>query len=353
MDFTASTHPVRPMAAPRAWDGVTRALPLAVAVLGTALTYLLLDALASPEHRLHELLFLRGWTQPVTLALFFWGLGHALRRAVVHHGERRAVRACAEYLWEERLTPRHLPGLIASLQRHRDSLAGQVLLGIVSYFRGHRPARDEVLEVARHEMDRAFDRVEADYRAFSACMWLLPLSGFLGTVVGMAAAIGSFDAVIASIGDDLSALGPSVAGLATAFDTTLLALSLVVPLKLLEVGLEDRDRRLLEQIEQTFAAGWVRTIDLAGLAQQSPVEETIERQAEAMGRLEQNLLRVDEALGALVSHARDAPGLLAALRTIADAAAVTQARLPVIADEIVALRAQGERPVRLVREPEA
>ncbi len=353
MDFTAARHPVRPIDTPRALDGLTRGLPTLMAVAGTAITFALVDAFAPRDGRLATLLLERGWTQPITLGLFFWGLGHVVRRALVHGVERRAVRACAEQLWDERLAPVNLPGLVASLQRHRATLAGQVLLGIVSFFRGHRPARDEVMKVARHEMDRAYDRVEGDYRALSACMWLMPLSGFLGTVIGMATAIGSFDMVVTALGDDLGALAPAVNGLATAFDTTLLALALVVPLKLLEVGLEDRDRRLLEQIDQTFATGWVRTINLAGLAQQSPVEEALERQAAAMARLEQNLLRVDAALEKVVSQAQRAPHVLAALAEVAGAARVTRDHLPDMARELEALRAQNDRPLRLVRERDA
>lgn len=352
----------------------TRALPVLVAVLGTLGTFFAVQAWPgewpSADGRLYTLLWERGFTQPLTLGLFFWGLGHVLRRMVVQAGERRALVACRQMRWEGPVRREELPGRLEALARLRDSLAGDVLYAVFSYFRTLRPTRDEVLDAAQGAVDRAHDRIEDAYKPLGAVMWLLPLSGFLGTVVGMAGAIASFDAVLAGVGDDLSALMPAVAGLAVAFDTTLLALALVVPLKLFETALEGRDRRLLDRIERDLGAGYVQTLDLAGLAQQTPEAQALQRYAEAMERIERSLLTIDRALGHVADQLGRLPGVTGALDEMVGAAQETRAALPRVTEaldemvgvardtraalphirhEVAALRAQADRPLILQR----
>ncbi len=328
--------------------GWTRFIPLLAAVAGTAGLFFAVDALA-PETRLHTLLWDRGFSQPLTVGLFFWGVGHILRRLVVHAGERRALDACRE-LRHGAVDRSELPGRLEVLTRLRDTLAGDVLYAVLSYFRSQRPTRDELLEAATQAVDRAHARVEDDYRPLTAAMWLLPLSGFLGTVVGMAGAIASFDGVITGVGDDLAALIPAVTGLAVAFDTTLLALALVVPLKLLEVGLEGRDKRLLERIERDLGAGYVQRLDLAGLAQQTPAEAALDRQAETVARIERSMQAIDTALAAVARRLEALPPIDGAVTELVQAARETRAALPRLQHELGALRRQGEQPLIVRRE---
>ncbi|MCA9546824.1 MAG: MotA/TolQ/ExbB proton channel family protein, partial [Myxococcales bacterium] len=252
-----------------------RLLPIGVAILGTAAAFAAAQALTPGRYA--TLLLERGWTQPVTVGLFFWGVGHALKRLWVQAMERRALKICKVAFVRDPIQPHAAGPMIQQLEPHKDSLAGGVAAAVLSYFRSHRPTRDEVVDVAHKAMDQARDDVELAYRPLNAVMWLLPLSGFVGTVLGMSAAIASFDGVISSIADNLSALAPSVQGLATAFDTTLLALVGVIPLKLMEVGLDARDQRLVRSIDDALGTGYVQRLDLAGIAQQSPLEAVLDR----------------------------------------------------------------------------
>lgn len=330
--------------------GWTRLIPLTCAVAGTAALFFAVQQLA-PDTRLYTLLWQRGFSQPLTMALFFWGLGHIARRLLVQLGERRALAACRKLLQHGAVARDELPGRLEVLVRLRDTLAGDVLYAVFSYFRALRPTRDELLEAARQAMDRAHDRVDDDYRPLTAAMWLLPLSGFLGTVVGMAGAIASFDGVITGVGDDLSALVPAVAGLAVAFDTTLLALALVVPLKLLEVGLEGRDRRLLDRIDRDLGAGYVQRLDLAGLAQQTAAEAALDRQAQTVARIERSLEAIDHTLGAVAERLAALPPIDGAVAELVEAAREARAALPRLEGELSALRRQGEQPMVLRRDP--
>ena len=220
---------------------------------------------------------------------------------------------------------------------------------MLAYFRGNRPARDEVLKVANQSINRAYDKVDDDYKALSSVMWLLPLSGFLGTVVGMAAAIASFDSVLGQVKNDMSALAPSVDGLATAFDTTLLALALVVPLKLIEVILTGRDRRILEQIDRTVGTGLVRSLDLAGLAQQTPAEAAMDRYSRTVERIEGSMKEIDLALTSIVGQMKTMPNMAGSLAELTDAARATRQAIPHIVMQLDELREQGERPLMIAR----
>ncbi len=366
-DFELPTESLRGSALLGGW---TRLLPLTFAISGTVAFLFAVRSLMDPDTRFYTLILERGWTQPITLALFAWGLGHSLRRLLIQIGERQALRSCRELIKEEEINAERVPRLIGALFPLRESLSGPLLVAILSYFRNQRPTRDEVLKVAHQEMSRSEDRIEHDYRGLAACMWLLPLSGFLGTVVGMAAAIGSFDQVIGSLGSDLSALAPSVMGLATAFDTTLLALVLVVPLKIMEVGLEGRDRRLLDAMDAHLGTGLVRALDLAGLAQQTPAEAALDRFGESVARVENNLRRIDGVLGDIAQRVEALPsaGLLleelleAAQMTrvvlpemkqgLLEAAQVTRAILPEMKRELRDIRQNGDRPLIISRGPQ-
>ena len=82
-------------------------------------------------------------------------------------------------------------------------------------------------------------------------LWAIPLTGFIGTVIGMSQAVGSFDAVLSNA-DNVDGLKDGLVqvtgGLGTAFDTTFLlviSVFLAFPLTLCE-KIEDR---LLSQID--------------------------------------------------------------------------------------------------------
>lgn len=60
-------------------------------------------------------------------------------------------------------------------------------------------------------------------------VWVLPLIGFIGTVIGITEAIGGLDGMIAATGDPAAGLEGVLGGLRYAFDTTLLGLVAVIP----------------------------------------------------------------------------------------------------------------------------
>ena len=89
-------------------------------------------------------------------------------------------------------------------------------------------------------------------------LWAIPLTGFIGTVIGMSQAVGSFDAVLSNA-DNVDGLKDGLVqvtgGLGTAFDTTFLALVISVLLAFPLTLCEKIEDRLLSQIDGVVRDG--------------------------------------------------------------------------------------------------
>ena len=309
-----------------------------LAVLGAGLTFALVNAL-DEGNGLKQTLTRSPLSQLSTLALFWWGVAQLWARARKLRWERvclsrlsphftapSVLRVVSESLTNPELTPARLR---TPLKPFEHSLSGQLSWTTLRalYVEAHQGAvRYEALT---QSVDRSaqlcYERVEADYKGVTAVMWLMPLSGFLGTVIGMSASIASFDTVIASAGVDLSSLAPAVSGLATAFDTTLVALSLIVPLKLAEVTLERLDHHLLDELDQKLGTGLLDELPLheldlkakAHLNHQSSTPAPLSERAEglrevreALSLITEEATKAEEALSTLSTHMREQVGSL-------------------------------------------
>lgn len=80
------------------------------------------------------------------------------------------------------------------------------------------------------------ERIDSSFVLLNTINWIIPILGFIGTVLGLGVAIGGFGETVKA-SQDISAIKESItgisAGLGTAFDTTLVALVAVVILQFL------------------------------------------------------------------------------------------------------------------------
>ena len=107
--------------------------------------------------------------------------------------------------------------------------------------------------------DRAFDDSELytntsnlSYSFPKILLTVIPLLGFIGTVLGIGSAVQGFTGVLSGSQDTeqlVDALGSVTSGLGTAFDTTFLALVLSVPFLILLTLVERRESRLLKIVD--------------------------------------------------------------------------------------------------------
>ena len=97
--------------------------------------------------------------------------------------------------------------------------------------------------------------MDSSYILIKYMIWALPVMGFIGTILGMTQAIGSFDTVLKGISEVGFAgvkqnLGLVTSGLAVAFETTFLALVLSAIVNLFSNALQKREEDLLSDVEE-------------------------------------------------------------------------------------------------------
>ena len=82
-----------------------------------------------------------------------------------------------------------------------------------------------------------------------ACVWAIPVLGFIGTVIGLSTAVGGFGTVVAQ-GADIeqlkSSLGGVTGGLAVAFETTLIALVAALFVQLVMTFVQNKEELFLD-----------------------------------------------------------------------------------------------------------
>jgi len=88
-------------------------------------------------------------------------------------------------------------------------------------------------EAFRHQAELAADKAAASYSTARVFIWAMPILGFIGTVLGIGAAVGDFSGFLTGTIDDVEVvkteLSKIASGLSFAFDTTLLGLLASLP----------------------------------------------------------------------------------------------------------------------------
>ena len=213
-------------------------------------------------HRLVKILF-GNWISPLILWFFVTSLMHLWMK------RGRLVR---EQQQTELVAKRALPSVLSETV---DSGAGSgIWTGLQQALSGTAVSSENLLVTrlrlflaqshASSEVDEAFGITEREYMRGSFALsrfmvWAIPILGFIGTVWGISNGIAHFsDAMTAtnSVTDVSSMLKDNLPlvtnSLATAFDTTLLALLLSVPLMMTMIWLEKREEAYLIQLDQQW-----------------------------------------------------------------------------------------------------
>lgn len=96
--------------------------------------------------------------------------------------------------------------------------------------------------------------IDSSYVLVTFMVWIIPITGFIGTIVGMTTSIGAFDTVLQGIKDSgfqivSENLGQVTDGLAVAFETTFLALVFSAILNFFANILQRREENLLSDVD--------------------------------------------------------------------------------------------------------
>lgn len=108
----------------------------------------------------------------------------------------------------------------------------------------------DVDDILRSQATQDESAMETSYALLHGFVWAIPVLGFIGTVLGLSQAIGSFSKIL-SQAKDMSFISQGLQevtlGLATAFDTTLVALVAALFISLLLTMLKKSEEEFLDQ----------------------------------------------------------------------------------------------------------
>lgn len=127
----------------------------------------------------------------------------------------------------------------------KDSYLVRRIADACAYVRG-RNSSDGLEDHLKYLADQAFNRADDSMGLVRNVNWAVPILGFLGTVVGITLAI----AHVAGNPEQLtSSLSEVTAGLAVAFDTTALSLSLSLILVFFQHSVSQAEKQVLARVE--------------------------------------------------------------------------------------------------------
>ena len=258
----------------------------------------LLWAIATPEGMpFHDFLHQRGPTQVFVLAMGGMLLAFIINKWRILQREKKAYLAF-DLSIAQAIRSGDLEALTNQAERSA-SLVGKRLLRLIDVWRSTGSSfqleRSADSDVELYELSS-----QSSFSLPKVLLWAIPLLGFIGTVIGMSTAVGSFDAVLSNA-DNVDGLKNGLtkvtSGLGTAFDTTYLALVVSVIFTFPLNACERLEDRLLSQID-----GELREAVMA----LSPTgdDQIPDFKSQAKGEaIEQLTGLASEDLGALISDA--------------------------------------------------
>ncbi|MBM4111843.1 MAG: MotA/TolQ/ExbB proton channel family protein [Phycisphaerae bacterium] len=214
-----------------------------------------------PEWSVSQMLF-RCWTNSAVLwcaILCLLMLANKLNKTRI---QERALRRNdlfprrADFVLSPASARDVLDSIRARCDRPREFLLFNRLMMALSNLGNIGEVRD-VGAVLESQADADANAVQSSYTTIRSLIWVMPVLGFIGTVIGLSDAIGSFQGVLErpeAGADDASQirerLTPVVLGLRTAFETTLIALIAAVGVQLLTTYVYRREEDLLDACTQ-------------------------------------------------------------------------------------------------------
>ena len=138
---------------------------------------------------------------------------------------------------------------------------------------------NDVSAILRAQAENDEDLVASSYTLLNGFVWAIPVLGFIGTVQGLSMAIGKFTQTLQASGDISiirSSLQGVTTGLATAFETTLIALVLALILQLWITFQQKREMSFLDECNDychSHVVSKLRLIDRPPVAPTPPAPD--------------------------------------------------------------------------------
>ncbi len=180
---------------------------------------------------IHAILFERGWVNFAETFCFGWGIGILVLkfRKLRHQQNALLLDVLPSFLGKEinRSNVGTFIDHVYSIPVHlRDSLMVNRIRKGLELFEA-RENNSEVGTMMSNQSNIDSVRISGSYSLLKIFIWVIPILGFVGTVLGLSNAIGNFQGVMGGAKDVdalLASLSGVTGGLGMAFDTTLLGL---------------------------------------------------------------------------------------------------------------------------------
>lgn len=211
----------------------------------------------------------RGWFQYASMLLFFWALSILFIKWRKLRFQRRTLGlavfpAQADFV----LTAETAQPVLDRMHTLADSTGHFLLLNRIeralSSLRNIGQVSD-VSSILQTQAENDEAQLSSSYSLLNGFIWAIPVIGFIGTVVGLGDAIGAFGRTLQA-GADMEAIRTSLqgvtAGLATAFDTTFVALVNALILQLLITFMQSHESEFLDDCNDYCHANMVSRLRL-------------------------------------------------------------------------------------------
>ncbi len=238
--------------------GTNISLPLTAMIgLGATAAFYLAFILPIPDNPVRRIFANRGLVPYVITFLTFW----AWAMLVLKYRKLRAQRSAllfdvlptevANEIHPDNVEAFRANILSLPIEPERSFLIGRVLRAL-NHYKVH-PTRESVSTLLANQSEIEANIVESSYSMVKVLVWAIPILGFIGTVMGVGAAVGSFSDVIGQaekFSHAKEGLSRVTTNLGVAFDTTLLALIMSLFVMFPASALQKNEEDLLSSVDQ-------------------------------------------------------------------------------------------------------
>ena len=281
-------------------------------LIGLAITAaVLLMMLPIRGSRIGAIFLDRGWVNYASTLLFVWGITILVMK---WRKNRHQAQAALLDLFPARLgreiNSSNVADFIDNIYKVplslRDSIIVNRIRKSLELFES-RIDNGEVAAFLTTQSDLDANRSSGSYALLKVFLWAIPILGFIGTVIGLSAAVGSLD-----MGDnaDPEALKASISnltgGLGVAFDTTLLGLILSLLMSFPMAAVQKKEEETLTIIDTFCTEKLLPKLNDS----RNPATDALLEKAESIPQLVASLARAHETflvnLNESTRHLRDA-----------------------------------------------
>lgn len=190
---------------------------------------------------------------PATL-FFFGGIAILILKGQKIKFQERALKLAAvpaepEFVLTETTAATVLARIHSLVDQPRHFVLLNRIDRALSNFRNIGQVND-VSSILRAQAENDEDQVASSYTVLNGLVWGIPVLGFMGPVLGLSLAIGRFTLTLQAAGDLAlirSSLQGVTSGLATAFETTLIALTFTL---ILQLGITFQQKREMAFLDE-------------------------------------------------------------------------------------------------------